>query len=146
MPRYVATVASPRSPEDAFDFLADLRNFPAWDPGVKRAVQVRGDGPGPEAAYDLTIASNGSVMRYEVRAFGRPDRIVVESRTGLLHSIDEIRVQRDGEGSVVTYDATLSLSGWLSPLSFTVGPVFRRIGDAAAEGLRRALRGVAVKS
>lgn len=145
MPRYVTSVATPLSPDDAFGFLADLRNFAAWDPGVRRAVQIAGDGPGPGAAYDLTIASNGSVMRYHVQTFEPPRRIVVEARTMLLHSWDEIVVTQDGEGSIVTYDATLTLNGLLSPASFALGPVFRRIGDAAAEGLRQALRGVAVR-
>ena len=38
MPRYVTSVATPRSPEDVFAFLAELRNFAAWDRGAKRAV------------------------------------------------------------------------------------------------------------
>ncbi len=44
MARYTVTVRTPMSPEDAFDFLADLRNFEEWDPGVERAEQVEGDG------------------------------------------------------------------------------------------------------
>jgi len=47
MARYRTTVRTDRPPSDAFAFMADLRNFEHWDPGVRRATQVDGDGGGP---------------------------------------------------------------------------------------------------
>ena len=37
MARYVTKVRTPRSVEDAFAYMADLRNFAEWDPGVTAA-------------------------------------------------------------------------------------------------------------
>jgi hypothetical protein len=144
MARYVTRIATPLAPAEAFAFVADMRRFAEWDPGVRAAVQVAGDGPGPEAAYELTLARGGAAMRYEVRAFESPRRLLLESRTALLHSLDEIRVEADpdGAGALVTYDARLTLRGPLGLFDIALRPMFRRIGDAAAAGLRRALRGV----
>jgi len=46
MAHYVATVPSTKSAEDAFTYMSDLRNFAEWDRGIKKVVQVKGDGPG----------------------------------------------------------------------------------------------------
>ena len=66
MARYVTRVQTPRSPTEAFAYLADLRNVAEWDPGVKRAEQVEGDGAGPGAVFDVTVAGPGRdlTLRY----------------------------------------------------------------------------------
>lgn len=138
---YTTTVATPLPPAEAFAFVADLRRFAEWDPGVRSAVQVAGQHPGLGAAYDLTLAPSGTVMRYTVREYDAPRRLVVESRTRWLYSYDVLRVEADGRGSKVTYDARLTLRGPLGLFDAALRPVFRRIGDAAALGLRKALHG-----
>ena len=47
----------------------------------------------------------------------------------------------EGTGSVVAYDAELRLNGPLAILDLGLRLVFGRIGDRAAAGLRRSLRG-----
>ena len=142
MAHYVATVRSPWSAERAFTYLADLRNFEEWDPGVHSSVMARGSEPGPEAAYDVKVT--GSLLRYKTRDFAPPRRVAVEAVTRRLRSYDVIEIEpRDG-GCVVTYDATLELRGPIAILSPFLGLMFRRIGDRAAEGLERALEGTRV--
>lgn len=141
MAHYVTSIPTPLSPEAAFAFMADVRRFSEWDPGVLAAVQVAGDGPGPGAAYDLTVkAGSTSKMRYEVVTYDAPRRLVLVAKTARLVSEDEVRVEpgKDG-GSVVTYDARLTLNGWTRVFDFALGIAFKRIGDRAAAGLRRAL-------
>ena len=66
MARYVTTVRTTRSPEDAFAYVADLRNFAEWDPGVVAAEQVEGQGIGSDAAYEVTVKNPGRdiTLRY----------------------------------------------------------------------------------
>lgn len=145
MARYTTTVETPLAPGDAFDFMADMTKFPNWDPGIKRSVLVEGQGHGVGSAYELTLATPGTmVMRYVVTIYESPRRVVLESRSRWLTSIDEVRVEADGSGSRVTYDAQLALVGFLARLpgaDFVLQRAFNRIGDRAAEGLARALRG-----
>ena len=42
MARYTVSIRTDRSPEDAFDYVADLRNFAEWDPGVRQLRAPRG--------------------------------------------------------------------------------------------------------
>lgn len=143
MARYSVSVRSPKSQEDAFDYMADLRNFAEWDPGVVEATQVDGDGAGPDASFRLEVKAVGGPMAltYVTQRYERPDVIVATASNKRLVSDDTITVRADGEGSIVTYDAELSLNGWLRFADPLLGLAFDRIGDRAADGLIDALDG-----
>lgn len=141
MAKYTVSVNSSKSVEEAFAYMADLRNFADWDPGVLTVAQVAGDGAGPESAFDVAVRSvgGGTVLRYETVEFDPPGNLVVKARNSTFTSIDRITVVADDRGSIVTYSAELLLNGCLSPLNPLLGLVFNRIGDRAAVGLRRVL-------
>ncbi|MDH3682570.1 MAG: SRPBCC family protein [Acidimicrobiia bacterium] len=143
MARYVVHVRSPRSPADAFAYMADLANFAEWDPGVENVDQVQGDGPGPDAAFDVTVKGIGRslTLRYHTTPYDPPTTIVARAQTRLLTSLDTITVRDEGAGSVVTYDAELTLNGPLGLADPLLGLSFKRIGDRAAAGLIAALDG-----
>jgi hypothetical protein len=144
MARYVTSVATPLSAAEAFAYMADVTHFVEWDPGVKRVRRVGGGGAGVGAAYDLTVQAGGTtVMRYEVKEYDPPHRILLVARTSLLTSVDEVRVEPAGSGCTVTYDAKLTLNGPLGLLDPLLRLAFQRIGDRAAAGLNRALSGKA---
>lgn len=143
MARYSTTVRTPRPPDEAFAYMADLRNFALWDPGVTRVTQVHGEGGGPTSVFDVVVKSvgGGTTLQYVTTRYDEPRFVQVEARSSLLTSIDRIDVVPDGEGSVVTYDAELRLNGPLGVFDLGLKPVFKRIGDRAAAGLERALGG-----
>jgi hypothetical protein len=141
MAKYKVSVESSKSVEEAFAYMADLRNFANWDPGVLTVTQVAGDGAGPESSFDVAVKSvgGGTVLRYETVEYDEPGNLLVEARNSKFTSIDRITVVAKDEGSMVTYSAELLLNGCLSPLNPLLGLVFNRIGDRAAVGLRRVL-------
>ncbi len=55
MARYLVRIRSPKSPAEAFAYMANLTNFAEWDPGVTRVEQMKGEGPGQSAEYDVTV-------------------------------------------------------------------------------------------
>ena len=70
MARYATTVRSERPAPVAFAFVADLSNLPQWDPGVQKVSQIRGDGLGTEAAYEVVLSSAGNTrLVYEMTEF-----------------------------------------------------------------------------
>jgi carbon monoxide dehydrogenase subunit G len=143
VPRYVAKVRTARPSDEVFAYLADLRNFASWDPGVSEVVLVEGAPGGADAVYDVTIGDRIE-LRYEVTAFAPGHRAEVVADNGRFRSVDVITVEADGTGSVATYDAELTLSGFLGFASPLLAPVFKRIGDRAAAGLEQALEGTLV--
>ena len=141
MAKYTVSVESSKSVEEAFAYMADLRNFANWDPGVLTVTQVAGDGAGLGSSFDVAVKSvgGGTVLRYETLEYDEPGNLLVEARNSKFTSIDRITVVAKDEGSIVTYSAELLLNGCLSPLNPLLGLVFNRIGDRAAAGLRRVL-------
>jgi len=141
--RYVTTLRTDRDAEEVFAYLADLRNFAEWDPGVRRVAQVEGDGAGRGAAFDVTIDGVWPelTLRYRTISYEPPRELLVLAESRLFTSEDRITVETDDVGTVVTYDADLRLNGVLRLGDLGLRLVFGRIGDRAAAGLRRALDG-----
>jgi hypothetical protein len=141
MARYTTSIRCALAPVDAFTRVADLANLADWDPGVTTSTQVVGDGPGPEAEYDVTLSTGSMTLRYATTAFAGPRSVTYEAKASWFTSIDVISVEPAGDGSIVTYDATLRLPVLLRLGDPILGLVFRRVGDAAAGGLRASLEG-----
>ncbi len=141
MARIATTVESPWPPDQAFAFMADMRNFEQWDPGVKSVRQVEGDGPGPNAVFDVTVGGIGRdiVLRYRTLEYLAPQRVVLEASNSVLTSRDVITVEPRGEQSAVVYDADLFMNGMYRVGQPFLRLMFPRIVSRAAKGLRRRL-------
>jgi hypothetical protein len=79
-------------------------------------------------------------LEYRITDYDRPTRVVLAADEASIRSTDEILVTPTDGGSRVTYEADLRLKvpfgSWMDPL---LALAFRRIGDRAAAGLRKAL-------
>ncbi len=149
MSRYVVHVRTSMPPAEAFAYMADLSNLADWDPGVERAEQVEGDGAGLGAAYDVDVKVTLRTMtlRYDTVAYdGSSNTMTAVAVNALITSKDTITVEADGDGSIVTYDAELTLKGLLGLANPLLGLAFNRIGDRAATGLIEALAGERVST
>lgn len=146
MARYVARIRTPRPPAEVFDYMADVRNFAEWDPGVRRVVQVVGEGAAPDAVFDVTVANPGRdlTFRYRTVVFDAPNTVHLLATTRLFTSDDRVSVTPDGDGSILVYDARLRLNGPFGLGDPLLGVAFSRVADRAAAGLRRALDGTPV--
>ena len=129
-------------------YMADLRNFADWDPGVKKVTQIEGSGGGPGASFDVVVKSvrGDLTLRYITTQYDEPHLVLVEARSRMLTSIDRITVAASVTGCLVTYDAELKLNGTLRWADIVLKPLFKRIGDRASKGLTAALAGVVVVS
>lgn len=148
MARYVTSISTPTSPEDVFAYMADLRHFADWDPGVKKVAQAAGDGAGPDAAFDVTVKGpvGDMTLQYRTLTWRPPTSVVVEASNLWMTSHDRIVVEAAaGGGSTVTYDAEVRLRGPLHVADALMAAGFDKIGAAAADGLRRVLDGKFVK-
>lgn len=142
MARYVATIPSLMTPDAAFLYMADLRNFAKWDKGVKKVVQVKGNGGGKETEFDVTaqgFRGRDLTFRYRTVEHDAPRNILVKARNSMFSSVDRVTIVPTASGCDVTYDATLTLNGIFRPMSPLLGPKFKKIGDVATNGLKRVL-------
>ena len=148
MAHYAVSVRTPMSAEDAFAYMADLRNFAEWDPGVTNVEQVDGEGAGPSASFDVTVKGfpKDMVLRYHTIEFDPSTKVVARAASKMLTSLDTVTVTAGDDGSIVTYDAVLTLNGPLKLADPLLGLSFKRIGDRAAAGLIAALGGARVEA
>jgi ribosome-associated toxin RatA of RatAB toxin-antitoxin module len=143
MARYVTTIASPWSAAQAFEFVADLRNFEKWDDTVSSSTLIDGDEPALGATFRVKVMA--AELDYVITEYERPSRAVAEATTRLLHSYDVIEIAETDDGCEVTYDATLELRSVFGIANPLVGLFFDRIGTSASKGLATALGGTKIR-
>jgi carbon monoxide dehydrogenase subunit G len=127
--------------DETFDFVADFANASVWDPGTATSDRLDAGPPAVGARYRLGVRMMGRVapMEYRIATFERPSRVVLHGEGSNVAAVDDIRFERDGDGTTVDYRADLRLTGWMRLLTPLAGGAFRKIGTNAAAGMRRAL-------
>ena len=81
-----------------------------------------------------------STLVYETVEIEPPRRVVLRAETGAFTSLDTMTFDlRPGGGTLVTYDADLAMRGLARLAELPMRLAFRRIGDAARDGLRTRL-------
>jgi hypothetical protein len=148
MARFVVSLMSSFTPQKAFAYMADARNFAAWDPSVVRAVVAPGHAwpdselPRIGTCFDIAVKTlTTTTLRYTITELEPLRRIVFEARTPFLRSFDEVGVLASANGGcLVTYDARLELRGPLRLGNALLARAFRTLGEAGAAGLKRALQ------
>jgi hypothetical protein len=127
--------------QEAFSYLSDFSTTAEWDPGVVQAERLTAGplGEGTEFRVVAEFMGRKVPLTYVVTEFDPPARIVLRGESATVVSLDEITVAPAGDGALVTYDARLVLKGPLRLADPLLGLAFKRIGDRAATGMRRAL-------
>ncbi len=142
MSRYRGTVVSQRSATETFDYLAEFSNAGQWDPGVAGAERLD-QGPvglGSSFRLQVKISSRTFPLDYRVVVYERPHRVVLLAESATVRSEDTVTVvPRPDGGSILTYDAKLTLLGPLAHLNVFMPLAFRAIGDRGLAGLREVL-------
>jgi hypothetical protein len=142
MARYVTTIQSSLTQQEAFAYMADIRNFAEWDKGVVKVVQVEGSGAGLGTIFDVTVKGVGkstSTLRYTTTEYDEFSNILVRGINALFTSVDRVTINKTATGCEVIYDATLTANWIIAPMNIVLGKVFNKIGDTATHGLRKVL-------
>ena len=129
------TVAAPA--DVAFGYLADFANAAEWDPGI---VEARRLTPGPTdvgSRFEVVALFRGRRQRFEyvVTEYREGVRVALHGEGEKASSEDVIEVAADAGGTRVTYSADLRLKGVYRVAEPFLGSTFRRMGDAALDGL-----------
>ncbi len=142
MAHYVTTVPSSKTPEEAFAYMSDIRNFALWDKGIKKIDQVVGDGAGVGSNYDITVKGFGgkdSVFRYVTLECDSPTNVLVKGKNWMLTSVDRVTITPTANGCDVTYDAVLTANPIVWPMNIWLSRIFDKVGAVATRGLKKVL-------
>lgn len=127
--------------DEVFAYIADFASTAEYDPGVASARQVS-DGPvgrGTCYAVDAVFLGRTLPMEYRIVVFEPPHRVVLEGVGSTSTARDDIRFERVGHRTRITWTLDLQLDGprFVSAL---LGPFLRRLGRKALDGLEQRLR------
>ncbi len=130
-------VRSELNPAAAFEFLSNFENTPQWDPGTP---EVEKQTPGPVAVgskYHAVADFRGKrqPIDYVVTELGA-DRIQLRGENKTVISVDTISVRPAATGSEITYHAEFTLKGLVKLATPFVAPLFEKLADPAAKGIK----------
>lgn len=141
MASYVASVDTERPPEAAFAYLSDFSTTEQWDPGVLEAERL-GDGPiGEGTEFRLVAAFMGrrTTITYRIVEFDPPNAVTFRGENATVVSLDRITFEPSATGTHIVYDADLKLKGLMRIADPLLALAFKRVGDRALAGMRKAI-------
>jgi hypothetical protein len=136
--RYETTVETEWDPATAYAYLAEFSNVADWDPGVVSARNLSDDPLATGARFEVVARAFGreTPLTYETVSSEPAKEVVLRAESATLISLDTLRFEAlPGGGTAVTYDADLRLKGALRAFEPLLRLAFKRIGDAARDGL-----------
>ncbi len=142
MLRYQTRFTAPLDREQVFDDISRFDRASEWDPGVEHAELLTAEPVAQGSRFALRTRFLGRTVpfEYEIIAFEPSTRVVLRAENPFVRSIDTITFESAGaDATTITYDATLDPRGATRLVTPLLALAFRRIGDAAAAGLRARL-------
>jgi carbon monoxide dehydrogenase subunit G len=128
------------APSAVIDYLKDFGNAEEWDPGTEKCTRI-GQGPvevGSRWRNESKIAGVSTELTYELTEL-TGERIVLVGKNETATSTDTITVRPHEDGSEVTYEAVIELSGAAKLASPLVKLVFEKIGSDTEEDMTQVL-------
>jgi dehydrogenase/reductase SDR family protein 12 len=130
-----------RPQPEAFEYTADFSNIEDWDPGVVASRKVT-EGPiglGTRFELEVKFGAGTIPMIYEITVYQPDHRVVLVGDGEKLHAVDEITFASQDNMTVIDYTADLTFRNLFRFIRPLMGPVLRRVGKDAVDGLVRAL-------
>jgi hypothetical protein len=148
MPHFRDAVTTDWTPEQAFTYLADARNFAEWDPGTEESsletgspTSPGGDGPGAGAVFAVRVHVGPPTvtLHYETVTYDAPTRVTLRAVHPMMELVDDITIDVVDGTTTVTYDATVTMRGVARVFGPLVDRGFAKTAEKGAAGLRARL-------
>jgi carbon monoxide dehydrogenase subunit G len=117
-----------RPAQEVFDFVADERNEPRYNPRMLRAEQIS-EGPiglGTRFQTELKTMSRTMSMVVEVTGFERPRRLASVTRSAMMDTEGALTFERVPNGTRMRWSWDVRLHGAMRAISPFVGAIGRR--------------------
>jgi hypothetical protein len=138
---YRKTIEVACAPAEAFAYVSDFSRVEEWDPGVVESRALDAARTAVGSRFQLVALFRGKRQRFEyvVAELEEGRRISLVGESDKARSRDEIRVDEVAGKTQISYEADIKLKGVRRAAEPFLGGMFRRMGDAALEGLRKRL-------
>ncbi len=139
--RIERTLTVGRPPEEVFAYLLDFTNTEEWDPGTLRTTRVSGDGGAGTRYHNVSrFLGRETELTYAVEEVSTPRRLRLRGENKTVIARDTMSLTRTTSGGTeLTYRAEFDFKGPARVVAPLLAPAFKRLGNRAEQGLRKAL-------
>lgn len=143
MARITGEVTIDAPVDEVFDFVADERNEPAFNPRMLRVEKLTDDPIGTGTRFAATVLSGRRPedMIVEFTSFDRPHRLASRSATASAEIRGALTFAAVPEGTRLSWSWELRPKGFYRLLAPLIGPLGRRSERTVWTGLKRHLEG-----
>lgn len=132
------TIEVTRKLHEAFAYVSEFSRIEQWDPAVDKASKLSRGKPDLGSRYQIDMKA-GFTLYYEIIEFEANKRLLMTVDSKLFTAVEEIIFTPTDIGTKVRYIANFNFPAPLAMMSRLNPMVMEWVGNAALEGLRKAL-------
>jgi hypothetical protein len=110
---------------EVFDFVADTRNEPSFNPAMAGAELLTPLPIGQGTRFRARMGRASTQMLVELTEFDRPHRLGSRTTSSMMQTSGTLTFASDGDGTVMSWDWQVRPKGWMRML----GPLFEPLGN-----------------
>ena len=134
-----------RPVEEVFDFVADPRNEPSFNPAMT-AVELLTPLPiGRGTRFRAHMGRAGMQMLVELTEFDRPHRLGSRTTSAMMETSGALTFAADGDGTIMSWAWQVCPKGWMRMLGPLFGPLGNRIERRIWTSMKRCLEDTAAR-
>jgi len=128
-----------RPVEEVFDFVADSRNEPSFNPAMAGVELLTPLPIGRGTRFRARMGRAGTQMMVELTEFDRPHRLGSRTASSMMQTSGALTFAADGEGTVMGWDWQVRPKGWMRMPGPLFGPLGGRMERRIWTGLKHQL-------
>jgi carbon monoxide dehydrogenase subunit G len=128
---------------EVFDFVADPRNEPRYNPAMARVELLTPLPIGRGTRFRARMGKTGTQMLVELTEFDRPHRLGSRTTSSMMQTSGALTFAAGGDGTVMSWDWQVRPNGWMRMLGPLFGPLGGRMERRIWTSLKRYLESTA---
>jgi carbon monoxide dehydrogenase subunit G len=128
-----------RPAEEVFDFVADSRNEPQYNPAMAEVELLTPLPIGRGTRFRARMGRAGTQMLVELTEFDRPHRLGSRTTSSMMQTSGALTFAAAGGGTVMSWDWQVRPKGWMQMLGPLFGPLGGRMECRTWTSLKRYL-------
>ena len=135
-----------RPAEEVFDFVADSRNEPQYNPAMAEVELLTPLPIGRGTRFRARMGRAGTQMLVELTEFDRPHRLASRATSSMMQTSGALTFAAAGGGTVMSWDWQVRPKGWMRMLGPLFGPLGARMERRIWASRKRHLENTAARS
>ena len=134
-----------RPVEEVFDFVADSRNKPSFNPAMTGVELLTPLPIGRGTRFRARMGRAGTQMLVELTEFDRPHRLGSRTTSSMMQTSGALTFAADGDSTIMSWDWQVRPKGWMRMLGPLFGPLGARMERRIWASRKRYLENTAAR-